>query len=215
MTGRSARRRAALTAVPVLVPLSMAATFAVLQRLLGPRRAYRAGFALYWGAWCGAFPLWVLGPRGAARLLLHARRPGLVDLLLLAAPAVGAVTTELLPRRRGITPRVAAVMVGTALVNAVGEELLWRGVFLRWFPTEQGRGAVWPLLGFTAWHLAPQLVLPSSRGRLPFLAGAALVGAVATLVSRRTRGLLVPVVAHVVTDACGVRAARFRLGLDA
>lgn len=56
-------------------------------------------------------------------------------------------------------------MAGTAAVNAVGEELLWRGVFPAQFPGDVVRGAVWPLTGFTVWHFAPQLVLPSSRGR--------------------------------------------------
>jgi hypothetical protein len=42
------------------------------------------------------------------------------------------------------------------------------------------RGALWPLAGFTVRHLAPQSVLPSSRGRVRFLVGAAVVGATST-----------------------------------
>ena len=45
---RLERRRRALLAVPIVVPVSMAGAFAVLKRLLGPRRGYNAGFALYW-----------------------------------------------------------------------------------------------------------------------------------------------------------------------
>jgi hypothetical protein len=57
----------------VLVPVSMAAAFTVLDRLLGPRRGYNAGFALYWAGWCFAFPLWVLGGGRAMRLLSGGR----------------------------------------------------------------------------------------------------------------------------------------------
>lgn len=49
-------RRGAVLAAPVLVPVSMAATFTVLRRLLGPRWGYNAGFCVYWAGWCAAFP---------------------------------------------------------------------------------------------------------------------------------------------------------------
>ncbi|HTX97254.1 MAG TPA: CPBP family glutamic-type intramembrane protease [Mycobacterium sp.] len=71
---------------------------------------------------------------------------------------------------------------------------------------------LWSLFGFTVWHLAPQLVLPVPFGRWRFIAGAAVVGAAFTAVAWRTGGLQYVVVAHLLTHACGVTAARFRLG---
>ena len=68
------------------------------------------------------------------------------------------------------------------------------------------------LTGFTLWHLAPQIILPSSRGRTAFLLGAAVVGAASTATAWRTGGLRAVLLPHVLTDACGVRPARFRLG---
>jgi membrane protease YdiL (CAAX protease family) len=133
--------------------------------------------------------------------------------VLLVVPVLGAVATELVPQRRLVTGRVATTMVTTAAVNAATEELLWRAVFLAQFPDDALRGRLWPLVGFTMWHLAPQLVLPFRRGRLAFLAGALLVGATATGVGSRCGGLRAVLLAHVATDACGVRAARFRLGM--
>jgi hypothetical protein len=49
--------------------------------------------------------------------------------------------------------------------------------------------AAFALAGFTVWHLAPQLVLPSSHGRAGFLLGAAAVGAASTAAAWRTGGL--------------------------
>jgi hypothetical protein len=190
----------------------MGVVFAGLRRVLAPPAAYNVGFAIYWLGWCLAFPAWVLGPRRALRVLTDGRRPGRTATVLHALPVAGAFATQLLPHRRLIDGPVAGVMVGTAAVNAVGEELLWRGVFLVEFPTDVVRGAVWPLTGFTAWHLAPQLVLPSLLGRWRFLLGAAWVGAAATASARRTGGLRSSLLPHVLTDACGVTAARFRLG---
>jgi membrane protease YdiL (CAAX protease family) len=205
-------RRAAVLAAPVAVPVSMAAVFAGLRRGLPPRAAYGTGFGLYWLGWCAAFPCWVAGGRGALRLLRAGRRPGPAEAALLAVPVAGAVATELWPRRRDVDLPVAAVAVGSAVVNAVGEELLWRALPQAVLPGRPLLGGAWPLAGFALWHLAPQLVLPSARGRWPFLAGAALVGAVSTVVAARTGGVRAVLVPHALTDACGVRAARFRLG---
>jgi len=209
---RLERRRRALLAVPIVVPVSMAGAFAVLERPLGPRRGYNAGFALYWVGWCLGFPLWVLGPRRLLRLLREGTRLSPADLALLAVPVAGAAATELAPNRQAIDPKVAAVMVATAAVNAVGEELLWRGSYLDWFPDDPWRGAAWPWIGFTVWHLAPQVILPSRRGRAQFLVGAGLVGAASARVAWTTRSLRWTLLAHVLTDACGVRATLYRLG---
>ncbi|QDC25404.1 CPBP family intramembrane metalloprotease [Georgenia yuyongxinii] len=211
--GHERARRTATLLAPVTVPVSMSAAFALLGRRLPARRAYAVGFAVYWLGWGTAFPLWVLGPREAWRWLGGGRRPHVGEAVLLLVPLAGAVATELVPQRRLVTARVAAVMVATATVNAASEELLWRALFLAQFPDDAARGRLWPLAGFTVWHLAPQLVLPSRRGRLPFLGGALLVGAAATAVGARCGGLRTVLVAHMATDACGVRAARFRLGM--
>jgi hypothetical protein len=211
VSSAAARRRATLAA-PVAVPVTMTAVFALLRRRLPRRAAYSAGFAVYWAGWCAAFPLWVLGPDGVVRALRSGRRPDPVDVALLAFPVAGAFGAELLPHRRLVDRRVATVMIGTATVNAVGEELLWRGTFLDQFPGDIVAGALWPLAGFTVWHLAPQVILPSSRGRAAFLLGAAVVGAACTAAAWRTGGLRNVLLPHVLTDACGVRAARFRLG---
>jgi hypothetical protein len=57
-----------------------------------------------------------------------------------------------------------------------------------------------------------QLIPPTTLGRGRFLCGAAGVGAVGTASARRTGGLRGNLLPHVLTDACGVVAARFRLG---
>ena len=206
-----AARRAVL-AVPLAVPASMAGVFALLARRCRPQVAYNVGFAMYWVGWCLAFPLWVLGPRRAVDVLTRGRRPTLGEAALLALPVAGSVATRLLPRRDEVDARVGGMMVVTAAVNAVGEELLWRGAFVEEFPDDPWRGAVWPLLGFAVWHLAPQVILPSRIGRLRFILGSALVGTASTLAAWREGGLRWVLAPHAATDACGVTAALFRLG---
>ena len=103
-------------------------------------------------------------------------------------------------------------MVACAAVNAVGEELLRSGLFMRELHDRPRLGMLWSLVGFSAWHLAPQLILPSAMGRARFVAGAATVGMASTVVAWRAGGLRHVVVAHFGVDVCGVTAARFRLG---
>jgi len=207
-------RRVSVLAAPVLVPVSMAGLFRFLSRRLAPHIAYNTGFAVYWLGWCGAFPLLVLGPRAVARLLTAGRRPSIAEAGLLLLPVAGAAGEQLLPNRRAVSRAVAAVMIGSAAVNAVGEELLWRGVFLHQFPGDVVRGALWPLAGFSIWHLAPQIVLPSRMGRWQFVLGAGFVGMCNLASAWRNNGLRNSVLSHTATDACGVSAARFRLGMD-
>jgi len=205
-------RRGLTVAIPVLVPGGAALVFRLLPRWMSPRRAYNIGFVAYWVGACFLLPVWLLGPQRVKNVLTRGRVPHSKETTLLLLPVVGAIATELLPNRRGVEPRVATVMVTTAAVNAVSEELLWRGLFLEQFPDDVVRGCLWPLAGFTAWHLAPQLILPSSKGRFRFLAGSAVVGGVSAAVSWRHKGLRHVMLPHALTDACGVSAARFRLG---
>ncbi len=208
-------RRVVVLATPVVLPTSMAIVFAALHRLLPPRTAYNAGFAIYWVVWCLGVPVWVLGPRPAVRALGAGRRPSTAEIAALALPVAGAVSTELLPNRHLVNRRVLAVMIASAALNAPAEELLWRGMFMAAFPGDPARGVAWPLAGFSLWHLAPQIVLPSRHGRVGFVLGAAVVGTASSIVAWRTRGLRWVLPAHIATDACGIRAARFRMGLEA
>jgi len=198
-------------AAPVLVPASMSALFAVLARRQPPRRAYNVGFGAYWLGWCLAFPLWAIGPRRAIGVLTRGRRPAAGDAVALLLPVLGAAASELFPHRRLVRGRVLAVMATTAAVNAAAEEMLWRGVFLEEFPDDPVLGSLWPLAGFSVWHLAPQIVLPSRFGRVGFLLAATAVGAGSARVAWRTGGLRWVLLPHAATDFCGVTAARFRL----
>jgi hypothetical protein len=205
-------RRIALLAAPLAVPLSMLGLYPLLKWLLGARRGYNLGFALYWAGWCFAFPRWVVGAGNLGRLFRRGRRPTTVDLAVLALPAAGAVATELIPSAHEADPLAALVSVSAAVVNATGEEVLWRGLYLEAFPDDPWLGAIYPLLGFTLWHLAPQTILPSRRGRLGFLLGAGVVGACSTWGAWRTGSIRATLIPHIVTDACGIHAARYRLG---
>ena len=105
-----------------------------------PRTAYNVGFSVYWAGWCLAVPLWLLGPRTITRLLITGRR-----LSLAHGGTAGAARCR--RDRHTVDPApppsfdaaTAVTMVGTAVVNAIGEELLWRGLFMRVLADDCGR----------------------------------------------------------------------------
>ena len=178
-------RRGAVAAVPLLVPASITLVFRGLQRRMPAPRAYNVGFGICWGAWCFAYPICVLGPHEAWRVLRSGARPSPGDWMLLLVPVAGGVAKALLPNRRRMTPAVTAVMACTAAVNAVGEELQWRGVFLQEYDDVESS----LLIGGSLWHLAPQLVLPSEQERWQFVLGAGVVGTGSAVTAWRGRGL--------------------------
>jgi membrane protease YdiL (CAAX protease family) len=200
-------------AIPLVVPAGMRVLFPVLARRLGGRRGYLAGFAIYW-AGCYLVPLALLGRRQVWALLREPSgplpRPRWLGALALLLPPLGAAGTELLPALRRADPALVATAGAVAAVNAAGEELLWRGLFVARFPEDPVRGWLWPAIGFTVWHLAPASVRPPRHGRM-FLAGTALIGTGFGWVAWRTRSLRWTLAAHVATDACGLPAARFWL----
>jgi membrane protease YdiL (CAAX protease family) len=183
--GRSGR--AIVTAVPV-VSGRHADAVSRPGPPLGPRRGHLTGFAVCWAA-CYLLPWGLLGRDRVRALLRQPARPlpspRWLAVAALLVPPLGAIGTELAPQLCTADPAVAATAAGVAVVNAAGEELLWRGLFVTAFLEDPVWGWWWPAVGFTAWHLAPQAVLPSRRGSWP---------------------------SHVATDASGLRVARFWLG---
>ena len=206
--------RALTLAIPLVVPAGMRALFPMLARRLGARRGYLAAFGVYWGG-CYLVPVALLGRRRIWSLLGKTPeslpRPRWLGALALLVPPLGAVGTELLPALRGADPALVATAGAVAAINATGEELLWRGLFVATFPDDPIRGWLWPAIGFTVWHLAPMSMRPPRRGRL-FLAGSALIGAGFGWVAWRTGSLRLTLPAHLVTDASGLPGARFWLG---
>jgi Type II CAAX prenyl endopeptidase Rce1-like len=216
LQARAPRRttRALTLAIPLAVPVGMRMLFPLLARRLGARRGYQTGFAVYWSG-CYLVPLALLGRRRVWALLgERARplpRPGWLGALVLLIPPLGAVGTELLPALRQADPALVTTAGVVAAVNATGEELLWRGLFVVGFPDDPVRGWLWPAAGFTAWHLAPTSVRPA-RQPVAFLAGSALIAVGMGWIAWRTRSLRWTLPAHLATDANGLSVARFWLG---
>lgn len=203
--------RSLVRLLPATMPLGMAAVFAVAGASLGRRRGYIAGFATYWTL-CLAVPLLLLGRRRFVELFTRGPQPFPSPRMLAAAalmlPAAGAIGVELIPNLRTASAKLLATSIGIATVNAVSEEVFWRGVPITEFPDDRWSGWLVPATGFTLWHLVP-LAARRRWSRVPgVLAGAALIGYGYGWVAWRTRSVRWTLPLHVLTDASGLRAVR-------
>jgi membrane protease YdiL (CAAX protease family) len=207
--------RAVALALPVVVPLAMVVTFDVSRARLGDQWGYVAGFGVYW-ATCAGLSVALLGRRRVRDLFRDVRprltRPVVVGVALLAWPAVGAITTRLIPEMGNATLAMVATILGVATANALLEEVMWRGVFITFWPRNPWLGWVWPAAGFAAWHFAPQVIHPSPMGPGVFVTASFFLGLSWGWVAFKTGGLRLVSISHVVTDGSGIRSALYFLG---
>lgn len=208
-------RKTAAVSLPVVVPLAMTAVFRLTGDRLGPQAGYAAGFGVYWGT-CAALSIGLLGPSRARSLFRDVRprlgKPAAVGAVLLLWPPIGAIATRFIPEIGQATPSMVATIAVVAAANATLEELLWRGVFRSLWPTNPWLGWVWPAIGFGLWHLAPQVIHPSTMGPGAYVTAATALGLSWGWVAWRTGSLRWVSVSHVLTDGSGVRNALFFLG---
>ncbi len=129
--------------------------------------------AAAWLGWCLVVPIMIRGWAGWRALFseprpLFSRRNWPAAGLL--AVIVGTAAVMYLPGFASAPPRLLWLALPVAIVNGVCEEGLWRGLYPAAFPGSPFLAIVYPSLGFAAWHLAPQMVLPDPGGPLAFAA---------------------------------------------
>lgn len=154
-----------LFALPVLLLGSTAFAFVSLSSLLGREWGYVGGFLFYIGFWCLLIPYLILGKGNFLSVFkeespLFAKQNWLPVLLLLltTAGAFGMFLSHDLAQ----TPlALAAISIPTAIIAGTGEEILWRGLYVKVFPKQILAGFIYPSIGFAVWHLSPQLLYPA------------------------------------------------------
>jgi membrane protease YdiL (CAAX protease family) len=213
--GRIDPHRTIALALPVVVPIAMTATFSIARDRLGDRLAYAAGFGVYWTV-CASLSVGLLGRHRVQGLFRDVRprlgKPMVLGAALLLWPPVGALATRFVPEIGQATPDMVATIVAVAIANATLEELLWRGVYITYWPSNPILGWVWPAIGFGVWHLAPQVIHPSSMGAGTYVASATALGLSWGWIAWRTGSLRWVSASHVITDGSGLRNALFFLG---
>jgi membrane protease YdiL (CAAX protease family) len=208
-------RHAVALTLPIAVPLAMTATFTVARDPLGDHLGYVAGFGAYWTV-CAGLSVGLLGRDRVRSLFRDVRprlgKPALVGTAVLLWPPIGAISTRFVPELGRATGTMVATIAAVAVANAALEELLWRGVYITFWPDDALFGWIWPAVGFGLWHMAPQVIHASSMGAGVYVLSAVALGLSWGWVAWRTGSLRWVAVSHAVTDGSGLRNALFFLG---
>jgi hypothetical protein len=162
------------------------------------------GFLFYWVFWCYLAPLLFLG-RAGIRNIFKSKKPRLAQptwlgALFLLAPVLGTFGT-IFPQAVGnVTPTILAYSVLFALINGVGEELLWRGTFVSVFSESWGWGVVYPSIGFGLWHFSPLVVTAGQGPVLLVTIGPMILGVMWGWIAKQTRSIRWLACAHVLVN---------------
>ncbi len=201
-----------LIVVPWVLLGSTYLSFIYLVKAFGPGLGYFFGFLFYWLFWCYLLPLWLIGKDGIRSVFNKVKnpfgKPAWLGAFLLLLPPLLAGSTVFLVKINEASWLVIFASLGLALVNATGEELLWRGVYLKLFPENLFLGFLYPVIGFALWHISPQVIHTSSMpgGIYSFVGGALFLGLCFGWVAWKTGSIRWSVYSHILTNFLGLGA---------
>lgn len=186
-------------------PILLACMYPIFQFLAGAlandRIAWYLGLAIYWLIWGALFPLLMIGFQNIKELIRPQKISGKV-LLLLAVPLVGAIGAKLVPGMGSYEKEsilLAILVVSTTFGNGFFEELLWRGVYTKLFPTNLFFRMIWPGVWFGLWHYIPVSISNGElTGLIGMMVGPMMMGLYFSYITKKTSTLWWAIVAHVV-----------------
>ncbi len=147
------RQQLVALAAPVVLIAMMVPIFQLLARAYGRKIGWHAGLTVYWLVWGAAYPLLLLGGEEILRLVKPVPfDPGalLLALIPVAFSVVGRFQFGVRYEKTTLWSGVA--LLATAFGNGLFEEILWRGTYLRLFPSDITLGILWPSVMFAMWR---------------------------------------------------------------
>lgn len=185
--------------------------FNLMVSFLGLKAGYFAGMMFYWVLWCIVFPLYILGKNNFLSLFKEGvprfGKPEYLGIVLLVIPVI---LSFLFGPFRGRVGQASIFIIFLsfiyACVNAVSEEILWRGVYTRLFPENIWLGLIYPTIGFAVWHISPLAVQPPSFPSYLFVLSAGFIGICWGVVAYQTKSIKWTIISHILLDFSGIGA---------
>jgi membrane protease YdiL (CAAX protease family) len=165
------------------------------------RIAWYFGLATYWLVWGLCFPVVMLGIDNIKELI-KAKKPTKKVLLLLSIPIIGAIVAKLVPGMGSYEKEsilIGFLLVSSAFGNGFFEELLWRGVYFKLFPTNIFYRMIWPAIFFGLWHYIPVSINNDElSGLIGMIVGPMMMGLYLAYLTKKTNTLWWAIVAHTI-----------------
>ena len=197
---------------PVVLTLTTALVFYFGRQRFGNKTGYLTGFLFYWLCWC----LWLPFVEMNHDYILALLRPvapaenkyGWLDFLCLFIPLLFAYAYAFPKALKNATTKIILVSILLSIVNASLEEILWRGLYYQWLGSSPIQYILISSVGFSIWHLSPQIIFPNSApgGRLSFLAFAFVLGILFSIVVSNTGSIFAVIICHILFDFSGLGA---------
>jgi len=178
-----------LLLLPLALILTTASVFYVSSNLLGSNLGYVIGFSFYYIFWCYGATLALIGKKGFVTLFKEAnplfRKKNWYLIIIFFLIVLGTIMMYLIPSINEATLNLILLAIPIALVHGVGEETLWRGLYIRTFPKNIILGLIYPSIAFALWHLSPQIIFPSEN-LLAFIASTLFLGLSYAIIAYKT-----------------------------
>ncbi|UCG30982.1 MAG: CPBP family intramembrane metalloprotease [candidate division WOR-3 bacterium] len=181
---------------PIAVIFSMYIVYRQLAQPYGNQFAWYAGFWVYWISWGAIFSFTIVGKKKIFRLI-RPRKPDKSTLPFVAFPLIMTVIFRFLTGTQYAKPTTlwTVLLVSTAFGNGFFEEILWRGVYLNFFPKNIFYRMVWPTFWFTLWHYIPGSLSPNSHV-IGLMIGSGLFGFYLAFLAKKTETVWWCIVCH-------------------
>jgi len=187
-----------LLMIPIALIPSTAFVFSRLSQRMGKHKGYLLGFLFYWVFWCLLVPILLLGIDGFLSLFVDKTsllsRPNwlvavlwafisLVAILMYGSDFIKAPWTLIL------------IAIPVATINGICEEILWRGLYVKSFPSNFWMAILVPAIGFALWHLVP-LQIFSDGNKFAFILSTFLLGLAYGFIAYKTGSVKWTAISH-------------------
>ena len=139
-----------LLLLPLALILTTAFVFYISSNLFGSNLGYVIGFSFYYIFWCYGATLAFLGRKGFVSLFTEVNplfsKKNYYLIIIFFMIALGTIIMYLIPSINEATFNLILLAIPLALVHGVGEEALWRGLYIRTFPKNISLGVIYQVL---------------------------------------------------------------------
>jgi membrane protease YdiL (CAAX protease family) len=199
-----------LLGLPWLLILTMLPSFYFLTQLFSFEAGYLLSFLLYWIIWCILVPVFIINDQYEFfKLFKYSpknRRFEWKRFFLLWWPLPFPFIFRFLTNISQLNFSLILASVILGVIIAFTEEILWRGLYVKFFPGNKLLGWIYPSLGFALWHICPLIVRtnPSFGGVFSFIIFAFLLGITWGYYAFITGSIRMTIIAHAFHDSLGL-----------
>jgi membrane protease YdiL (CAAX protease family) len=194
---------------PAILIISNYIAVHFFTRISGTANGYLGGMIFYWLLWC-ILPVMLWTSKTNRRLLLKVKRLNWWQILLLIVPVVLVAGFQTMASPVQEVPAgIIVVSALPAIVNAICEEALWRGLFYDHHQANFFYAVIVPAIWYGIWYYVPLSIHPVPAGDFYYITGAVIAGCCWGIVTYTTRSVFWGIVSHFVADWIRLSAIYF------